>query len=191
MTFEANTDEELIGLVSAGELSALDDLYSRHSRAVYGFVYYLLRDPAKAEEVTQEVFVNVWQKATSYRAERGSFTTWVMTMAHHKAIDELRRTQRHRSAMENLTRHAAIEGEAVEGTPYESAQRAEAAEAVQRALQSLPQEQRQAIVLAHYHGYTQSEIADRLEQPLGTIKTRMRLGLRKLRTALAATQELS
>ena len=168
---------------------ALGDLYQRHGGAVYGFVLHLLRDQATAEEVTQEVFLNVWRKANSYRQDRGTFYTWVMTMAHHRAIDELRRSRRQRATLEEATREAAHVIKGFVDSAADQALKAGDAELVRKALDVLPPEQRTVITLAYFQGFSQSEIAVQLEQPLGTVKTRMRFAMQKLRTALSDQRE--
>ena len=191
MTYAAFTDEQLIALVQQGDSNALGELYDRRGRSVFGFTLHLLRDQAKAEEVTQEVFLNVWQKARTYDPSRGGFNTWLMTMAHHRAIDEMRRSHRQRTALEEAAQDTLVQMNSTTDSPLESAQRAQEAEAVRKALDTLPLEQRSVITLAYYQGLSPPEIAARLQQPLGTVKTRMRLALQKLRTALASFQEPS
>ncbi|MBI4339309.1 MAG: sigma-70 family RNA polymerase sigma factor [Chloroflexi bacterium] len=190
MSFEGLSDEQVIGLVQQGDRDALGELYDRRGKAVFGFALHLLRDPAKAEEVTQEVFLNVWLKARFYQPQRGSFNTWLLTMTHHRAIDELRHAQRQRAVLDEAGQAMVINSDAPRD-PLDEAQRAQEAETVNRALETLPPEQRNVIALAYYHGLSQSEIATRLQQPLGTVKTRMRLAMQKLRVALASHQEPS
>ena len=159
------------------------------ARGVFGFALHLLRDPARAEDMTQEVFLDVWLKAVSFRPERGSFHTWLMTMTHHRVVDELRRDRRQQNTLVEAGRDILLTGGPPEDSPALGAQRAEEGAAIRKALKTIPQEQKQVIELAYYKGLTQSEIAQRLEQPLGTVKTRMRLAMQKLRTALAVYEE--
>ncbi|MBI4312367.1 MAG: sigma-70 family RNA polymerase sigma factor [Chloroflexi bacterium] len=191
MTYVEQSEEQLIALVQRGDRDALCEIYDRRGRAVYGLALHLLRDQGRAEEVTQEVFLNVWLKAKTYDAAKGSFSTWLMTMTHHKAIDEMRRSGRQRAALEQAGLDALLFPNTNSNGPLEGAQKAQEAEVVRKALDVLPPEQRSVVQLAYYQGLSQSEIAARLQQPLGTVKTRMRLALQKLRAALAAFQEPS
>ena len=185
MLFDDLPDDQLVTLVTQREPDALGALYDRHGKGVFGFALHLLREPARAEEMTQEVFLNVWLKAESFRPERGSFHTWLMTMTHHRAVDELRRDRRQQNTLAEAGRDILLTGGPPEDGPAEGAQRSEEGAAIRKALKTIPPEQKQVIELAYYKGLTQSEIAQRLEQPLGTVKTRMRLAMQKLRTALA------
>ncbi len=189
MTHAALTEEQLVAMLQQGDSGALGELYDRRGKAVFGFALHLLRDPAKAEEVTQEVFVNVWQKARTYDPSKGGFNTWLMTMVHHRAIDELRRSQRQHASLELAGQETLVRDNTSADSPADSAERAQDAQAVRTALETLPAEQRSVVTLAYYQGLSQSEIAARLQQPLGTVKTRMRLALQKLRSALAPYQE--
>lgn len=189
MSYDGLPDEQLVALVTHGAPQALGALYDRHGRAVYGLALHLLRDPARAEEMTQEVFLNLWLRAATYRPDRGSFHTWLMTVCHHRVVDELRRHRRQENALAEAERDPVIHSVTPFGSPEEGAQQSEEGAAVRRALNTLPAEQSQVVELAYYHGLTQSEIAARLRQPLGTVKTRMRLAMQKLRAALAIYQE--
>jgi RNA polymerase sigma-70 factor (ECF subfamily) len=185
VSYGALSEEQLIALVQQGDRDALGELYDRRSKAVFGFALHLLRDTARAEEVTQEVFLNVWLKARTFDPSRGGFSTWLMTMAHHKAIDQMRRFQRQRIALEEAAQDSLVHLDTSSDSPLMGAQKAQEAETVRKALETLPVEQRTVITLAYYQGLSQSEIATRLKQPLGTVKTRMRLAIQKLRVALA------
>jgi len=189
--YDELSDDRLITLVTQGERDALGALYDRHGKSVFGLVYHLLRDPARAEEVTQEVFLNVWLKAATFRPERGRFQTWLMSTAHHRAVDELRRDHRQQGTLEQAGWDALLSAGTPEDSPAEGAQRAEEGETVRKALKRLPPEQGKVIEMAYYQGFSQSEIAQRLQQPLGTVKTRMRLAMQKLRAALTRYQESS
>ena len=189
VAYDELSDGQLVTLMMQGERDALGALYDRYGKAVFGFTYYLLRDPDRAQEVTQEVFLNAWLKAGSYRPERGSFQTWLMTAAHNRAVDELRRNSRQQNTLEQAGWDALLSAGTPEDSPAKGAQRAEEGEAVRKALKRLPPEQGKVIEMAYYQGFSQSEIAKRLQQPLGTVKTRMRLAMHKLRAALATYQE--
>lgn len=181
---EKLSDDQLVSLVTQGDRDCLGVLYDRYGRAVFGFTLYLLKDPHRAEEVTQEVFLNVWLKADKFKPERGTFHAWLMTMAHHRAIDEIRRDSRRWERMEQAARENAPQQHSLIDTTSEAAQRAEEGEVIRSALSAIPEEQRRVIELSYYQGLTHSDISQRLGQPLGTVKTRMRLGMKKLRVAL-------
>ena len=184
MSYDALGDEELVVSVSLGNRDALGELYTRHSRAVYGLALHFLRDTNRAEELTQEVFINLWNKADKFRPERGRFLPWLLTTAHHRTIDELRRDKRDRGAMTEIARFGLSNNSTEEG-PAERAERLENSQVVREALDILPQEQQQVVILAYYNGFSHSEIAHILDQPLGTVKTRMRLAMQKLRASMA------
>ena len=189
MPYDELSDEQLVTLVTQGETQALGALYDRHSRAVYGFVLHMLREPARAEEITQEVFLNLWLKAGTFRPDRGSFHAWIMTVSHHRVVDELRRDRRQQNTLAEAGRDLLVSGLMPQDGPEAGAQRSEEGAAVRRALNTLPPEQKQVVELAYYQGFTQSEIAQRLHQPLGTVKTRTRMAMQKLRAALSMYQE--
>lgn len=178
-------DEALVGRVVAGEEAALEALYDRYGRRVYSLALTMLHDPGAAEEVTQEVFLSVWRRAASYRKERGRLATWILSIAHHRAVDALRsrrrRTQQDEPMDERMERSFA---DVLTESPDNAAVLQEEGHYVRQALQELPPEQKKVLVLAYYHGLTQGEIAQKLGHPLGTVKTRMRLGIHKLRHGL-------
>jgi RNA polymerase sigma-70 factor (ECF subfamily) len=176
-------DEELIGLVAKRDERALERLYERYGRAIYSLVFRMLRDPGRAEEVAQEVFLKVWRRPTSYVAGRGPFATWLLSVAHHRAIDELRARRHQPLPIDGPDGPGA---DVVDGGDDldELAWLRERRSAIRGALATLPPAQRAAIELAYFGGLTQRQIADRLGEPLGTIKTRMRLAMQKLRGSL-------
>jgi RNA polymerase sigma factor (sigma-70 family) len=169
------SDEELLEAIAAGDEGALGALYDRFGRLAYGVALRVLRDQALAEDAVQEAFLAVWRSAGTYRQERAKPATWVLTLVHRRAVDLVRREDRRRA--EPLEEPPEAAGAAV---PEEADLRDRRA-AVQAALRQLPDEQRQALELAYYGGYTQSELAERLGVPLGTIKSRMFAGLTQLR----------
>ena len=171
------SDEAVVALVARGEDSALGELYDRFGRPAYGLALRVLRDPALAEDAVQDAFVNVWRSASRFMPERAKASTWVMTLVHRRAVDLVRREQRRRA--EPIEQPPAMT-EAADGAVWLRLQR----ERVQEALRALPDQQREALELAYYGGFTQSELADRLGQPLGTIKSRMFSGLATLRDLL-------
>jgi RNA polymerase sigma-70 factor (ECF subfamily) len=174
------SDEALVALVARGDEDALAELYDRVSRIAYGLALRVLRDERHAEDAVQEAFLQVWRSAASFRAERAKASTWILTLVHRRAVDLVRREQRR--AAEPLTEDAEL-AQAPEQTEEAAWLRFER-ERVQSALKQLPDVQREALELAYYGGFSQSELADRLGVPLGTIKSRMFAGLARLRELL-------
>jgi RNA polymerase sigma factor (sigma-70 family) len=172
------SDEALIDAVARSDEAALAELYDRYGRAAYGLALRVLRDPSLAEDAVQEAFLHVWRSAARFRPERGKAGTWVLTFVHRRAVDLVRREERRRGEPAGSTPPATVPG------ADEDADRRSKREIVQDALRRLPAEQREAIELAYYGGYTQSELAERLGEPLGTIKSRMFAGLQSLRGLL-------
>ena len=175
------SDEALLGLCASADESALGELYDRYGRVAYGLALRIVRDRDLAEDAVQEGFLAVWRSAGAFLAEQGKPSTWILTLVHRRAVDLVRREERRRS--EPLEEVAQPTGEATDDEAWLRAQR----QVVQQALRQLPPEQREAIELAYYGGFTQSELAQRLGQPLGTIKSRMFAGLRRLRELLVET----
>jgi RNA polymerase sigma-70 factor, ECF subfamily len=174
------SDEALVALAARSEQSALAELYDRFGRPAYGLALRILRDESLAEDAVQDAFLAVWRTAPRFLPERGKASTWILTLVHRRAVDLVRREQRRRTdaldpETEPVDRSAPVDEEA-----WLRLQR----ERVQGALRQLPDQQREAIELAYYGGFTQSELAERLGQPLGTIKSRMFLGLGRLRELL-------
>jgi RNA polymerase sigma factor (sigma-70 family) len=169
------SDEELMEAIGAGDEAALGALYDRFGRLAYRVALRILRDQALAEDAVQEAFLAIWRSADSYRRERSTPSTWLLTLVHRRAVDLVRREDRRRAEPLDETPEAA--GGDV---PEVAALRADRV-AVQAALHALPADQRQALELAYYGGYTQSELAERLGVPLGTVKSRMFAGLNRLR----------
>ena len=180
------SDEALVALVARGDEDALTELYDRVSRVAYGLALRVLRDERHAEDAVQEAFLQVWRSAATFRAERAKASTWILTLVHRRAVDLVRREERRQA--DPLTDDSAA-AEAQEQTE-EAAWLHFERERVQSALRQLPDVQREALELAYYGGFSQSELADRLGVPLGTIKSRMFAGLARLRELLDdATQE--
>jgi RNA polymerase sigma-70 factor (ECF subfamily) len=182
--YQVLEDQELLVRIAAGEKEALEAIYERYSSAVYSLARYMLRSEAVAEEATQEVFLNLWLKTSSYSPARGQPKTWIMSVAHHKIIDVIR-SRRRAEAISDPKEYETLDllpSEQV-GTDETVVKNLEA-ERVRRALERLPAAQQEVVTLAYFSGLSQSEIAARLEQPLGTVKTRARLALQKLREEL-------
>ena len=176
------SDEALVALAARGDESALAELYDRVGRVAYGLALRIVRDERLAEDAVQEGFLAVWRSAAAFRAERAKASTWILTLVHRRAVDLVRREERRRT--EPLPDEIPLPaGQAAEPTDEAAWLRYER-ERVQQALGQLPDTQREALELAYYGGYTQSELAERLGVPLGTIKSRMFAGLARLRELL-------
>lgn len=175
----------LVQRVASGERDALAALYDETSHLVYSLALRILGEEASAEDVVIEVYTHVWRRASAYQSERGSASAWLLTLTRSRAIDALRARKRNR-AREPL--EAANEVQSDAPGPEDLNVAAERQRFVVRALQALVSEQREAIELAYFGGLSHSEIATRLEQPLGTIKTRIRLGMMKLRETLSGLE---
>ena len=177
-------DEDLMQLVRRADPDAFAVVYERHSGSAYALAYRMTGTRGAAEDVTQEAFLSVWRSGARFDRNRGSVRTWVLGIVHHRAIDALRRGKvRDRPRVDD--EDAAEKLAAPEDTELEVARREEAA-TVRRALEVLPAEQVQVIELAYFGGFTHTEIAVMLDTPVGTVKGRMRLGLKKLRDALGS-----
>jgi RNA polymerase sigma-70 factor (ECF subfamily) len=175
------SDEALVALVARGDESALGELYDRVGRIAFGLAMRVLRDEQLAEDAVQEGFLAVWRSAATFRAERAKASTWILTLVHRRAVDLVRREERRRT--EPLGEEAAASAGATEAADEAAWLRFER-ERVQAALAQLPDTQREAIELAYYGGFSQSELAERLGVPLGTVKSRMFAGLARLRELL-------
>jgi len=172
------SDEALVALVARFDEGALAELYDRIGGIAYGLAYRVLRDESLAEDAVQEAFLGLWRAAATFIPEQAKASTWILTLVHRRAVDLVRREERRRS--EQLDEAP----EASTGSAEDSAWLNFERERVQGALRQLPDQQREALELAYYGGFTQSELAERLGQPLGTIKSRMFSGLSRLRELL-------
>ena len=171
--------------VARGDEQAFAAVYDRFANRVYGLVRRVLRNPAQSEEVTQEVFVEAWRQARRYESSRGSVATWLLTLAHRRAVDRVRSEQASRDRQlrvgsKDLARAFDVMAEQIEISLEH--------EQVRRALDGLTDLQREAVELAYYGGNTYQEVAELLDTPVGTIKTRLRDGLIRLRDALGVTE---
>ncbi len=174
------TDEALVSLVASSDDGALAELYDRFGRVAYGLALRILRDETLAQDAVQEAFLAVWRSADRFLAERAKASTWILTLVHRRAVDLVRREERRRG--EPLERAPEpVSSSTAEDDATLGFQR----RVVQEALKRLPPEQREALELGYYGGLTQSELAERLGQPLGTVKSRMFAGLTRLRDLLA------
>ena len=172
------SDAAVLALIARSDEQALAELYRRFGRLAYGLAVRILRDDALAQDAVQEAFLGVWRAAGRFKAERSKPSTWLLTLVHRRAVDLVRREERRR------TEPLQPETEPVGAEAADEAELATQRETIRGALRRLPPEQREAIELAYYGGYTQSELAERLGQPLGTIKSRMFTGLSRLRDEL-------
>jgi RNA polymerase sigma-70 factor (ECF subfamily) len=171
-------DEDLISLVEAGDADAFATLYDRHSRAAFSLAYRMMGDRQASEDLAQDAFLKVWRGASSYRAERGSVRTWILSIVHNRGIDLLRSHASQRRTQDK------IEASAPRSQPSEAfteTWRNSRRDQVREAMNTLPPEQLKILELAYFSGYTHVEISELLRLPLGTVKGRMRLGLKKIR----------
>jgi RNA polymerase sigma-70 factor (ECF subfamily) len=175
------SDEALVALVARADDSALAELYDRFGHVAYGLALRVVRDPALAEDAVQEAFLAVWRSAARFVPERAKARTWILTVVHRRAVDIVRREDPRRT--EPLEAAPQPSANLTEDEAWLRLQRTR----VHEALRKLPDQQREALELAYFGGFTQSELADRLGEPLGTIKSRMFTGLARLRELLADT----
>jgi RNA polymerase sigma-70 factor, ECF subfamily len=173
--------DALLARVARGDEAAFEQTYDQVADAVFGLVRRVLRDPAQSEEVTQEVLVEVWRTASRYEPARGSAMAWIMTMAHRRAVDRVRSEQ---AASDRQARAANREQVVVYDEVAEDVEARLDRERVRRCLDTLTDLQRQSVALAYYEGYTYREVAELLTVPLGTVKTRMRDGMIRMRDCL-------
>ena len=180
--YESLGDENLLTLIAHGDKDALECFYERYSTQVFSLARYMLKDEAIAEEIAQDVFLAVWQKASTFKANRGSPKGWLMSIAHHRVIDHVRSAKRARASMERMAQEMVSLDKLYQVRTEDEALRSIERQEIAKALQSIPEAQRTVILMSYFQGYSQSEIAEILDQPLGTVKTRIRLGMQKLRS---------
>ncbi|HWL36406.1 MAG TPA: sigma-70 family RNA polymerase sigma factor [Frankiaceae bacterium] len=185
--YAALEDPALVALVVDGDGSALEALYERYGKASYSLARRILADEQLAQDVVQEVFLTVWRDAARFDASRGGFSTWLLTMTHHKSVDSVRKEEnlRKRRTSADVLEFTEADVPRVEDEVWRSMRAGE----VRTALATLPEPQRQALGLAYFGGYTQREIAILTSTPLGTVKTRMLAGMKRLRDVLALPAE--
>jgi RNA polymerase sigma-70 factor, ECF subfamily len=177
-------DVALIRRMADADETALGALYDRWFRSLYSLVFHLLKDADEAEDVVEETFWQAWRKASSYEPSRGAVSTWLLTIGRRKALDRIRAKKRHKEdPIGNDGAFADLPS--TDPNPSEDLEGSELREHVRLALNELPEEQRQVLQLGYFRGMSQSEIADFTGQPLGTVKTRMRLAMQKLREPLS------
>ncbi len=173
-----------MSLVGDSDAGAFAGLYDRHSRASYSLAYRMMGERQAAEDLVQEAFLEVWRAAGSYRAERGSVRTWILSIVRNRGIDQLRTMASRRRVHDRVEATASV---AQPSEAFAETWRNSQREQVREALRVLPPEQLKVLELAYYSGYTHAEIADLLDLPLGTVKGRMRLGLQKVREHFASS----
>lgn len=172
-------DDTLVDSLVQRDLSALSSLYDRYGRVSYTLAYRILGEPEAAEDVVQDAFLSAWRGAGTFRRERGNVRSWLLSIVHHRAVDLLRR----RTAFRPAPLEAADNMPSELDTANEAARNMERG-TVRAALETLPEAQRRTLELAYFGGYTQSELAQLMGVPLGTVKGRMRIGLQKMRRVL-------
>lgn len=180
----SSTDMELVASMKSGDSRAVSTLYDRHARVVYSLALRILQISTDAEEVTQDTFFQMWQQADRIDQNRGSVLAWLVMVARSRAIDRLRSRRKLRVEISD----EGLDNPNPFGVPsaWEEIESGERSSIVERALREIPAEQREVLHLGYHEGMSQSEIAERLKEPIGTIKTRVRLGMKKLRQSLAA-----
>ncbi len=180
--YDGLDDRALVARVTEGDGGALEALYRRYGRPCYGLARRILADEQFAQDVVQEVFLTVWRDASRFDASRGGFSTWLLSMTHHKAVDAVRREEnlRKRRTSSEILEDRVSDAPVVEDEVWSLLRR----ERVRQALTTLPAVQAEALTLAYFGGYTQREIAGLTKTPLGTVKTRMLAGMRRLRETL-------
>ncbi|HLA97535.1 MAG TPA: sigma-70 family RNA polymerase sigma factor [Anaerolineales bacterium] len=190
MEYTRLDDEALIGFVQQNQEAALSVLYDRYGRLVYSMAFNALQDQALAEEITQDVFLRVWNKAETFRAEQGKVVTWITSIARYRAIDVIRR----RNVRPEGNRATWVDDpgfELPDALNVEAeVEASDSSRQIRRAMAQLPDEQRLVLAYAYFQGYTHSQIANALGEPLGTIKTRIRLAMQKLRQLLQEVDHL-
>jgi RNA polymerase sigma-70 factor, ECF subfamily len=188
MDYSTQDDVSLIHSMAQGQTGALSELYDRYNRLVFGLALAVVGDRAIAGEITLDVFTRIWQRAGTYRAGRARVTTWMTAITRHHAIDVLRRQNARPEANSVRWEDLAVEAQSTGRDLEAGVELALQQKRVRAAVAQLPPDQRQALALAFFKGYTHLQIAKVLQQPLGTVKTRIRLGMQKLRQLLREEQ---
>lgn len=181
-------DGDLVRRIGAGEEDAFRQLYRRYGAAAYGLALRIVKQEFLAEEIVQETFLALWRGAGAYDPSRGSVRTWLLSSVHHRSVDGVRREEAHLRRAERASRQTVPVADVAEEVAEDLDLAGERAE-VRTALGSLPSEQREVVELMYYGAMTQSQIADRLGLPLGTVKSRCLLAMRRLRAAIVRKDE--
>jgi RNA polymerase sigma-70 factor (ECF subfamily) len=183
------TDRTLVELVIQDDPDALGELYDRYHRLVYSLALNTVRDNSAAEEITQDVFIRIWEKANTYQPERAKFSTWLTSIARYRSIDRLRRRGA-RPEQESVSwAEVSVSSQPIVDGPEETAAIRLQQERVRAAIAEIPPEQQEPIALAYFRGLSHRQIAEALDLPLGTVKTRIRLAMEKLRDLLSDERE--
>ncbi len=193
MDYTTLRDDELMDRLGSRDLAAFEALYDRYGDLVYSVCLRVVGDTYIAEDVTQDVFVRVWRRPEQFDVRRGKFVTWLLSVARNRSIDHRRsqsRRMRHEALPSIDEEEDVLPSEDARDNPALQTVLADECAAVRKALEVLPPEQKLAIQLAYFGGLTQQEIANKLGQPLGTVKTRIRLGMQKMRGPLQARRDL-
>ncbi|MDP5182910.1 sigma-70 family RNA polymerase sigma factor [Blastococcus sp. BMG 814] len=177
-------DVEILRRIRAGDRTAVDELYERFRRPAFALARRILADDGLAEDVLQDVFLGVWRDPDAYDRARGSFSSWLLAVVHHKAVDAVRREESQRRRQNRAEDQAVLEGPVAARDVEDDAWSRVVSQQVRSALGELPAAQKEALTLAYYGGYTQREVAALTGTPLGTVKTRMLAGMRRLRSEL-------
>jgi RNA polymerase sigma-70 factor (ECF subfamily) len=175
----------LLQRIGLGDRQSFEELYERFSGVLFSTAYRVLNNQEAAEDVLQDVFVQIWEKAPLYDPERGKPLTWAITLARNKAIDRLRSTQRRNRLQDDVEKESQTFEQFDDKSSVDAVDAMEKSAMVRGAIKKLSNDQREAIELAFFSGLTQTEIADRLGEPLGTVKARIRRGMMKLREVIA------
>ena len=184
LTSELDADIELLRRIGAGDRASFEQIYERFSGVLFSAAYRVLNNQEAAEDVVQDVFVQIWEKAPLYDPQRGKPLTWAVTLTRNKAIDRLRSVQRRHRLHDDAEKEAATFEQFDDRNSLDAVNGVERAQLVRKAIGKLSREQRESIELAFFSGLTQTEIADRLNEPLGTIKARIRRGMMRLRDVI-------
>lgn len=176
---------DLLTRIGKGDRSSFEELYERYSGILFSTAFRILNEESAAEDVIQDVFIQIWEKAPLYDASRGKPLTWAITMTRNKAIDRIRSQQRRNRLQDDMEKNASIFDEFSDRSSLEEVQSSEKGEIVRQAILQLSDEQRRAIELAFFSGMSQSEISETIGEPLGTVKARIRRGMMKLKEIVA------
>jgi len=185
-TYDGPADEQLMTLVKRGNESALATLYRRHTAILRTVISRVVHNDADTDDLLQECFIELWKRAATYDEAKGKLLGWLITLARRRAIDRVRRRQAYSRAEERLIEHSKSDSEECHNHVEQEANASDCSQALKKALSELPAAQREAIQMAYYQGLSQREIATKTGIPLGTIKTRLELAIRKVRAALLA-----
>jgi RNA polymerase sigma-70 factor, ECF subfamily len=183
---DADSDDALLEAIRGRDEAAIAALYDRYGRLAFGLAYRVVGERNAAEDVVQEAFLSIWRRAASFETTRGSVRTWVLSIVHHRAIDRLRGTAgrtRQDTTIDDFERVLAVDD------PWREVSQVIQRETLQKAIATLPDAQRQAVELAYFEGFTQQEIAAKMDVPVGTVKGRLRLAMQRLRSLLAGIED--